>query len=246
MAINIVSHWPFNDNALNATVRDASGNNDGTMLSGVTASPHRDSGNPPCLSGCFRCGTYAPAAYHCVSIPYHATLKFDHTKKYTWAGWFKADDISVLQHIYQIRDGGWTKGVSIQLVSSKLQVYKVWGGPPDYYESGVLLSNRWYFFVVTYDNSFVEIFINGVFVDGGTLSNFISCADETIYFGSYNETTGLEGYMDCFYWFNEKLTVSQVLRLYNGCYGTEIISEVEDSPRRSNTALLPTRNRYEF
>ena len=121
-------------------------------------------------------------------------FSFGNTADFTIQGWFRADNLSTTQHLFDFRRLSASSGLRITLQSSG--AITVYNGTSQLISGGTLLANNWHHVAVVRESSVLQLYVDGTQVG----SNYADTNDygyAAIYVGSdFNGANQFTGYMD--------------------------------------------------
>ena len=121
-------------------------------------------------------------------------FSFGNTADFTIQGWFRADNLSTTQHLFDFRRLSASSGLRITLQTSG--AITVYNGTSQLISGGTLLANNWHHVAVVRESSVLQLYVDGTQVG----SNYADTNDygyAAIYIGSdFNGANQFTGYMD--------------------------------------------------
>ena len=121
-------------------------------------------------------------------------FSFGNTADFTIQGWFRADNLSTTQHLFDFRRLSASSGLRITLQTSG--AITVYNGTSQLISGGTLLTNNWHHVAVVRESSVLQLYVDGTQVG----SNYADTNDygyAAIYVGSdFNGANQFTGYMD--------------------------------------------------
>ena len=121
-------------------------------------------------------------------------FSFGNTADFTVQGWFRADNLSTTQHLFDFRRLSATAGLRITLQTSG--AITVYNGTSQLLTGGTLLANNWHHVAVVRTTSVLQLYVDGVQV-GGNYADTNDYGYAAIYVGAdFNAANQFTGYMD--------------------------------------------------
>ena len=121
-------------------------------------------------------------------------FSFGNTADFTIQGWFRADNLSTTQHLFDFRRLSATSGLRITLQTSG--AITVYNGTSQLLTGGTLLANNWHHVALVRESSVLQLYVDGTQV-GGNYADTNDYGYAAIYVGSdFNGANQFTGYMD--------------------------------------------------
>ena len=121
-------------------------------------------------------------------------FSFGNTADFTIQGWFRADNLSTTQHLFDFRRLSATSGLRITLQTSG--AITVYNGTSQLLTGGTLLANNWHHIALVRESSVLQLYVDGTQV-GGNYADTNDYGYAAIYIGSdFNGANQFTGYMD--------------------------------------------------
>ena len=121
-------------------------------------------------------------------------FSFGNTADFTVQGWFRADNLSTTQHLFDFRRLSASSGLRITLQTSG--AITVYNGTSQLLTGGTLIANNWHHVAVVRTTSVLQLYVDGVQV-GGNYADTNDYGYAAIYIGAdFNGANQFTGYMD--------------------------------------------------
>ena len=121
-------------------------------------------------------------------------FSFGNTADFTIQGWFRADNLSTTQHLFDFRRLSASSGLRVTLQTSG--AITVYNGTSQLLTGGTLIANNWHHIAVVRTSSVLQLYVDGTQV-GGNYADTNDYGYAAIYIGAdFNGGNQFTGYMD--------------------------------------------------
>jgi hypothetical protein len=215
----LVGYWAFEEGSGQTASDTSNYSNNGTL--GANSTPSTD--DPSWIAGKVGGALEFDGVDDKVTIPHSSSLNISNAL--TVSAWIKYDSIGAQSNVIvdkRPRNNlkGWSlstndvtggRGFYLQLLAPSC------GGSPGATDQNVILTNRWYYVVVTYDGSNIKTYVNGILGAATACSGTISVDSSDVWIANNeaNPTQFTDGIIDEVRIYNRALSAEEVRYHYN-------------------------------